>query len=139
MPVIVQEEDWEEWFSPDEIWDQSFQRITAPYRAEEMSALAVSTLVNSARVDDPRCCQAGDVAPVPQKLKITRRESEPDQQLTLGLRSMTAGDGVPRRAPLFGKFCLHLRSGLERHRVQVLVKLGHQADAVFFSATQADL
>jgi len=38
--------------------DGSFQRMTAPYRAEEMSTLALSPLVNSARVDDPGCCRA---------------------------------------------------------------------------------
>jgi len=32
-------------------------RITTPYRAEEMSPVAVSSLVNSARVDDLRCCE----------------------------------------------------------------------------------
>ena len=86
MPVIVGREDWEEWFSPGELTDQSFLRITKPYRASEMSVVAVSPLVNSARVDDPRCCEAGESAPVPsQKLKITRREPmKPDQQ-TLGV------------------------------------------------------
>jgi putative SOS response-associated peptidase YedK len=44
MPVIVRREDWEEWFSPGELGDQGFQRITAPYRAEETSALAISPL-----------------------------------------------------------------------------------------------
>jgi len=82
--VIVRREDWEEWFSPGELGDQGFQRITSPYRAAEMSALAVSTLLNNGRVDDPQCCEARDVAPVPQKLKITRREPmQPDQQQTL--------------------------------------------------------
>ncbi len=85
MPVIVRREDWEEWFSPGELGDQGFERITTPYSAEEMSALAVSPLVNSGRVDDRRCCEAGDVAPVPQKLKIMRREPMPlDQQQMLG-------------------------------------------------------
>ena len=57
MPVIVRREDWPEWFSSKELADESFQRITAPYRPEEMSALAVSSLVNSAKFDDPRCCE----------------------------------------------------------------------------------
>ena len=86
MSVIVRREDWEEWFSPGELGDQGFQRITSPYRAEEMSALAVSALVNSGRLDDPRCCEAGDMAPASQKLKLRRREPmQPDQQRTLGL------------------------------------------------------
>jgi hypothetical protein len=51
-----------------------------------MSAMAVSPLVNSARVEDPRCCEAGDTASAPQKLKLRRREPiQPDQQQTLGL------------------------------------------------------
>jgi len=64
MPVIVRREDWEEWFSPGELGDHAFQRITAPYRAEEMSALAVSPLVNSARANDPRCRETGRTAQV---------------------------------------------------------------------------
>jgi putative SOS response-associated peptidase YedK len=51
MPVIVRREDWEEWFSPGELGDQGFKRITTPYRAEEMSVVAVSPLVNSASPD----------------------------------------------------------------------------------------
>jgi putative SOS response-associated peptidase YedK len=45
MLVIVNREDWDEWFSVGELVEQSFTRITAPYIADEMSALAVSTLV----------------------------------------------------------------------------------------------
>jgi len=57
MPVIVRREDWAEWFSPGDLLDESFQRIMAPYRAEEVTSLAVSPVVNNARVDDPRCCE----------------------------------------------------------------------------------
>jgi hypothetical protein len=63
-----------------ELAAQSFLRITTPYGAEEMSALAVSPLVNSARADDPRCCEAGGMPKVPEKLQITRPQAEPDQQ-----------------------------------------------------------
>ena len=84
MPVIVPREDWEEWFAPGELAAQSFLRITTPYRAEEMSVVEVSPLVNSGRIDDPRCCQPGESPEVPEKLKVTRREARPDQQ-TLGL------------------------------------------------------
>ena len=55
--MIVRREDWPEWFSPGELPDESFQRIMAPYRAAEMTSLAVSFLVNSARVADGRCCE----------------------------------------------------------------------------------
>ena len=82
MPVIVRREDWDEWFSTGELVEQSFQRVTAPYHAEEMSALAVSTLVNSARMDDEKCCEPELVQ---QKLVITRavRDDSMGQQ-TLG-------------------------------------------------------
>jgi hypothetical protein len=63
MPVIVRREDWDEWFSPGELEDRSFQRITAPYAPEEISALEVSPLVNSARVDDSRCCDPAGAVP----------------------------------------------------------------------------
>jgi len=46
----------------------------------EMTSLAVSPVVNSARVDDPRCCEPGESSEDPEKLKITRREPETDQQ-----------------------------------------------------------
>ncbi len=65
MPVIVRRDDWAEWFFQRELADESFQRITAPYLAEEMSALAVSPLVNNAKFDDPRCCE-----PLPPTLGI---------------------------------------------------------------------
>jgi len=84
MPVIVRREDWEEWFSPGELADRSFQRIMTPYLAEEMSALAVSPVVNSARVDDPRCCEPVESSEGLQKLEITRQQPRTDQQ-TLGL------------------------------------------------------
>ena len=85
MPVIVGREDWEEWFSPGELAAQSFLRITTPYEAEEMSVVAVSPLINSAKVEDPRCCEPGDPQPeVPAKLKITRREGVDVDQQTLG-------------------------------------------------------
>ena len=82
MPLIVSREDWEEWFSPGELAAQSFLRITIPYRAEGMSAVAVSPLVNNAQVDDPQCCEPVDLAPeIPEKLNITRPEPESDQQM----------------------------------------------------------
>jgi len=86
MPVIVRREDWEEWMVPGELADQSFQRITTPYLAEEMSALEVSPLVNSGTVDDPRCCEPADavVVDVPP-LTIKRKESvQQEDQQTFG-------------------------------------------------------
>ena len=57
MPVIIRRGDWDEWFSAGDLSDESFHRITAPYAPDEMSALAVSPLVNSARIDDARCIE----------------------------------------------------------------------------------
>ena len=81
MPAIVRREDWDEWFAPGELIDRSFQRITTPYAPGEMAAVEVSPLVNSARVDDPRCCEPLGVPP----LKMVRNEpmKQEDQQ-TLG-------------------------------------------------------
>jgi putative SOS response-associated peptidase YedK len=81
MPVIVRQEDWEEWFSPHALADETFQRITFPYAAEEMSALAVSSIVNNARVDDFRCCEAWDCQEVPQRLVVTRGSTAGQQTL----------------------------------------------------------
>jgi hypothetical protein len=47
MSVIVRREDREEWFLPGELGELGFWRITTPYKAEEMSALAVSRLGSS--------------------------------------------------------------------------------------------
>lgn len=72
---------------PGELADQSFQRITSPYLAEEMSALEVSPLVNSGRVDDPRCCEPAGAVVVdvpPLKLKMVRKELRQDDQQTFG-------------------------------------------------------
>jgi putative SOS response-associated peptidase YedK len=84
MPVIVRPEDWNEWMLPGELEDQSFQRITTPYFAQEMSALEVSPLVNSAGIDDPRCCEPGGPAQVnAPPLKISRKPpAAPDTQQT---------------------------------------------------------
>ena len=49
MPVIILPQDWEEWFSPVELTAQSFLRITIPYPAEEMSALAAKRGCNFER------------------------------------------------------------------------------------------
>jgi hypothetical protein len=62
-----------------------FQRIITPYKAEEMSALAVSSVVNSAKTDDPRCCEAWDCETVPQqKLLIARPEKSKSEQQSFG-------------------------------------------------------
>jgi len=72
MPVIVRREDWEEWMAPGELAAGSFQRIMAPYPAGAMSAFEVSSLVNSAATDDPRCSEPGEASELP-KPPIKRR------------------------------------------------------------------
>jgi len=62
MPVIIRSEDWDEWLCTGEIEEQSIARITTPYLTQEMNALAVSPLVNSARFDDARMLRAGPAA-----------------------------------------------------------------------------
>jgi len=57
MPIIVRQEDWEEWMEPGELSDERFQRFTAPFQPNQMFAREVSKVVNSARVDDPSCCE----------------------------------------------------------------------------------
>jgi putative SOS response-associated peptidase YedK len=83
MPVIVRREDWAEWLSPDELADPSFGRIMTPYAPEEMTAIQVSPLVNSARIDTPRCCEPWDGNEPPSKRTVTRQPA-PDGQETFG-------------------------------------------------------
>jgi hypothetical protein len=96
--VIIGREDWEECFSPGELAVQSFKRIMAPHGAKEMSVVAVSPLVNSAPVDDPRCCEPMESAEVPEKLKITRRSFFPVRSTT----ESVAGPEVLRLLPDLG-------------------------------------
>lgn len=85
MPVIVRPEDWHEWYSAGELAEGSFQRITTPYPAGEMSARAVSPLVNSARIDSPACCDPAGPSRPPAKLTVRRGKSAPpDGQQTFG-------------------------------------------------------
>jgi putative SOS response-associated peptidase YedK len=87
MPVIVRPEDWPEWYAPGDLAEASFERITTPYPPGEMSALAVSALVNSARTDSPACCEPAGSSPSvpPGKLTIRRKEPPPpDVQQTFG-------------------------------------------------------
>jgi putative SOS response-associated peptidase YedK len=82
MPVIVRREDWEEWFAPGELADRSFLRITTPYGPEEMSMFEVAPLVNSAAVDEPRCCEPVTGQPLPSRPGVKKSPSNPDAQQT---------------------------------------------------------
>ncbi len=85
MPVIVRAEDWAEWLSPAELGGGSFERITTPYDAGEMSAVAVSPLVNSGRIDDARCCEPAGSGEAPRRVTISRKgPATADGQGTFG-------------------------------------------------------
>jgi len=49
-----------------------------PYTVEEMATLEVSPIVNSAKIDDPRCCEPVDSAPdhVPPRKTVRDGTSE---------------------------------------------------------------
>ncbi|HEX4083316.1 MAG TPA: SOS response-associated peptidase [Chthoniobacteraceae bacterium] len=84
MPVIVRREDWPVWLDAEALSDADFDRITAPF-AREMSAVEVPALVNSAAVDDPRCCEPAAPGAPPPKLKIARKPPlPPDPQQSFG-------------------------------------------------------
>jgi putative SOS response-associated peptidase YedK len=84
MPVILPEEEWEEWFSPHPLADESFVRMTAPYPAGKMEATEVSTLVNNARMDDPRVWESG-AGPEPRKPVTRKVKADRDEQGMLPL------------------------------------------------------
>lgn len=58
MPVIVHKKDWTQWLEPGELEDQMFSRLTVPYSPDEMQAVEVSPIVNSAREDSSKCIEA---------------------------------------------------------------------------------
>ena len=55
MPVILPPAAYEQWLDPAEGSPAQLQPLLRPYPAEEMTAYAVSTLVNSPRNDTPAC------------------------------------------------------------------------------------
>jgi putative SOS response-associated peptidase YedK len=61
MPVILGPDDYDVWLSPDVREGELLTRLLRPYPPEEMSAHAVSALVNSLSNDGPRC-----VEPLPE-------------------------------------------------------------------------
>jgi len=66
--------DWDDGFTC-RVGRSGFQRISTPYRADEMAVVAVSPLVNSARVDDPRCCE-----PRPRHQRPLRNSKSPQDR-----------------------------------------------------------
>ena len=57
MPVILRPEDYDLWLDAG-VKGAELLNLLRPYPREEMSAYAVSTLVNSPSNDDPRCVEA---------------------------------------------------------------------------------
>ena len=57
MPVILDEQDYEQWLDPKQQEPKILEPLLIPYRSEEMAAYPVSTLVNSPRNDDGRCIE----------------------------------------------------------------------------------
>jgi putative SOS response-associated peptidase YedK len=58
MPVILPQENYQTWLSPDEVNVEVLQPLMTPYPAEEMQAYPVSTFVNSPKNNTPQCIQA---------------------------------------------------------------------------------
>lgn len=55
MPVLLPEASWDEWLDPESIDPSRLQAMLVPFPAELMASRMVSTWVNDARHDDPRC------------------------------------------------------------------------------------
>jgi putative SOS response-associated peptidase YedK len=55
MPVILAQSDFARWIDIRERDAAKLQALLVPYSAAEMAAYRVSTLVNRATIDDPRC------------------------------------------------------------------------------------
>jgi putative SOS response-associated peptidase YedK len=55
MPVILHPADYARWLDPDNQRAEDLAPLLAPYPAEAMDVVAVSTLVNSPRNDGPEC------------------------------------------------------------------------------------
>jgi putative SOS response-associated peptidase YedK len=68
MAVILHEEDYETWLSPDERPAKELKPLLRPYEADRMDAYAVSTIVNSPQNDTPECIQPVEAGPEQQTL-----------------------------------------------------------------------
>lgn len=55
MPVLLPEESWDEWLDPGGRDVVRLQAMLVPFPADRMASRTVSTWVNDARHDDPRC------------------------------------------------------------------------------------
>jgi putative SOS response-associated peptidase YedK len=55
MPVILPPKAYELWLTPDELPSEKTLPLMKPFAASQMKAVAVSPLVNNAKVDTPEC------------------------------------------------------------------------------------
>ncbi len=55
MPVILEQDDYEKWLDPRTTEASKLLPLLQPFAPRAMSVYPVSTLVNNARVDEPRC------------------------------------------------------------------------------------
>lgn len=65
MAVILRQEDYAMWLSPDEMGSDVLQPLLRPYDAEQMDAYEVSTFVNKVSNDAPVCIEP--VKPPPEQ------------------------------------------------------------------------
>lgn len=63
MPVILRPADYDRWLDPAQEKVEELSPLLQPLPSEEMSAEAVSSLVNNARNEDPKC-----IEPLPRNL-----------------------------------------------------------------------
>jgi putative SOS response-associated peptidase YedK len=61
MPVILAEEDYNNWLDPSEKNPGAYQSLLKPFPAELMQAYPVSTFVNSPKNNSPQCIQASSL------------------------------------------------------------------------------
>jgi putative SOS response-associated peptidase YedK len=57
MPVILREEDYDQWLDPKADDSTKLSELLKPYSSEEMTAFPISTLVNNARNESAQCIE----------------------------------------------------------------------------------
>lgn len=68
MAVILHEEDYDTWLSPDEMPADKLQPLLRPYESDKMAVYEVSTLVNKPANDSPECILPASPPPAQQTL-----------------------------------------------------------------------
>jgi putative SOS response-associated peptidase YedK len=67
MPVILPTEGYSEWLSLEE-GTESLTKLLTPYPSSQLQAYPVSTIVNSAAIDQPECVE--EVPALPKQLGL---------------------------------------------------------------------